>query len=163
MDWAHIMKLILKLLKLAVIVIAILFIAAQFFRPAKTNPAVDETQTIQAHTQMTPQVAAIIDRSCRDCHSNKTVWPWYSNVAPVSWLVIPHVDDGRRAMNLSEWGHYDQRKQAKRLEGMCDEVTDGGMPLGSYTPMHPGSKLTPADIKTLCDWTKAENARHATP
>jgi hypothetical protein len=153
------MKLILKLLKWVAIFLAILFVAAQFIRPAKTNPAVNETQTIQARTQMTPQVAAILGRSCRDCHSSKTEWPWYSNVAPVSWFVIGHVDEGRRAMNLSEWGRFDQRKQEKRLVQICDEVSDGGMPLSSYTPLHPSAKLTPADVKTLCDWTTAESAR----
>jgi hypothetical protein len=81
----------------------------------------------------------------------------------VSWFVIGHVNDARRVMNLSEWGHFDARKQEKRLLGICDEISDGSMPLSTYTPLHPGSKLTPADIKTLCDWTKAESARHATP
>ena len=148
-------------LKWLVIVLACLFIIAQFKRPARTNPPVDQTQTIEAHTQMTPQVASILDRSCRDCHSNKTVWPWYTNVAPVSWFVIDHVNEGRHNMNLSEWGRNDQRRQGKKLEQICDEVKDGAMPLSSYTPLHPGSKLSPDDVKTLCDWTEAERARLA--
>jgi len=155
------MRTIPKILKALLLLLALLFIAAQIKRPAKTNPPVDESQTIQAHTQMTPQVASILDRSCRDCHSNRTVWPWYSNVAPVSWWVIGHVNDGRQMMNLSEWGSYDQRKQEKKLLQICDEVTDGAMPLSVYTPLHPGSKLTPDDVKTLCDWTKAQSERIA--
>jgi hypothetical protein len=155
------MKLALKILKWLAIALAVVLLGLQFVRPAKTNPPVDESQTIQAHTKMTPQVAAIFDRSCRDCHSNKTVWPWYSNVAPVSWFVIGHVNDGREKMNLSEWGRFDQRKQEKKLLQICDEVTDGAMPLSVYTPLHPGSKLTPADVKTLCDWTQAESERIA--
>src|SRR5467141_3929811 len=123
------MKVALKITTWLVITLVVLFLAIQFVRPARTNPAVDESQTIFARTQMTSPVAAILDRSCRDCHSNKTVWPWYSNVAPVSWFVIGHVDDGRRMMNLSEWGRYDQRKQEKKLLQICDEVTDGAMPL----------------------------------
>jgi hypothetical protein len=106
-------------------------------------------------------VASIFARSCNDCHSNKTVWPWYTNVAPVSWFVIDHVNQGRSLMNLSEWGRNDRRWQGKKLQQMCDEVTDGGMPLSSYTPLHPGSKLSPDDVKTLCDWTEAERARLA--
>ena len=153
------MKIAFKILKWLVTCLAVIFIGLQFVRPAKTNPPVDESQTIHARTQMTPQVAAILDRSCRDCHSNKTVWPWYSNVAPVSWFVIGHVNDGRQMMNLSEWGRYDQRRQEKKLLQICDEVTDGAMPLGVYTPLHPGSKLSPADVKILCDWTNAERQR----
>jgi hypothetical protein len=155
------MRKISKILKGLLILLALLFVAAQFKRPPKTNPPVDESQTIQARTHMTPQVAAILDRSCRDCHSNQTRWPWYGNVAPVSWFVIDDVNEGRQALNLSEWGRYDQRRQEKKLLQICDEVTDGAMPLSVYTPMHPGSKLTPDDVKTLCDWTKAESERIA--
>src|SRR6266481_7932101 len=93
-----------RIAKWLVICLAVLFVAIQFVRPARTNPAVDESQTIFARTQMTPQAAAILDRSCRDCHSNKTVWPWYTQIAPVSWWLSGHVNDGRRNLNLSEWG-----------------------------------------------------------
>lgn len=144
------------ILKWMVIIFVIIFVGLQFSRPAKTNPAVDPSLTIEAHTQMTPQVAAILDRSCNDCHSNKTRWPWYSNVAPASWLVIGHVDDARKTMNLSEWGRLDPDRQSKKLQQICDEVTDGAMPLGSYTPLHPGAKLSSADIKTLCDWSNQQ-------
>ena len=155
------MRRTLKVLRAIVFLLVILFLAAQIKRPARTNPPVDETQTINAHTQMTPQISAIIDRSCRDCHSNKTVWPWYSNVAPVSWFVIDHVNEGRQMMNLSEWGRLDRERQDRKLRQICDEVQDGAMPLSSYTPMHPGSTLSEQDKKTLCDWTEAERARLA--
>ncbi|HXM33690.1 MAG TPA: heme-binding domain-containing protein [Pyrinomonadaceae bacterium] len=148
-----------KILKWIAIILVIIFVGIQVIRPAKTNPPIDQAQTIEAHTQMTPQVAAILDRSCHDCHSNKTRWPWYSNVAPASWLVIDDVNEARKAMNLSEWSRRDPDRQSKKLQQICDEVTDGAMPLGSYRPLHPGSKLSAADIKTLCDWTSAERAR----
>jgi Haem-binding domain len=150
---------ILKVLKWLLIIIAVVFLGGQFKRPARTNPPVDESETIFARTQMTPQVQQILDRSCSDCHSNKTVWPWYTNVAPVSWFIADHVEQGRSALNFSEWGKYDQRRQAKRLQQMCELVQDGSMPLSSYTPMHPGSKPSAEDIKTLCTWTEAERAR----
>ena len=155
------MKIILKVLKWLVIVTASLFLVVQFIRPARTNPPVDESQTIQAHTHMTPQVSAILDRSCRDCHSNKTVWPWYTNVVPISWFIVNHVNGGRHMMNLSEWGRLERDRQGKKLTQMCDEVTDGVMPLSTYTPLHPGSKLSPSDVKTLCDWAEAEKERIA--
>src|SRR5438876_9455536 len=130
----------IRVLKIITIVAVVLIVGIQFVRPARTNPAVDESQTIFARTQITPEVSAILNRSCNDCHSNKTVWPWYTNFAPVSWFIVDHVNEGRSLMNLSEWGRYDQRRQGKKLEQMCDEVKDGAMPLSSYTPLHPGSK-----------------------
>src|SRR5882762_10607013 len=102
------MKKILRVLKWMAIVLVVLFLLIQFIRPARTNPPVDESQTIFARTQMTPQVAAIFERSCRDCHSHKTVWPWYSNVAPISWLISDDVNKGRQALNMSEWAKLDQ-------------------------------------------------------
>ena len=153
------MKMLKRIAKWLVISLVVLFLAIQFARPARTNPAVDESQTIFARTQMTPPVAAIFNRSCADCHSNKTVWPWYTNVAPVSWFIVNHVKEARPRLNLSEWGKLDRDRQSKKLQQICDEVSDGGMPLSTYTPLHPGSKPTPADIKALCDWTDAERAR----
>lgn len=72
-----------KLLKRSAPVLIAMLIARQFVRPAKTNPPADASQTIQAHTQMTPEVAAILTRACQDCHSAQTRWPWDSQVAPV--------------------------------------------------------------------------------
>jgi len=142
-----------------VIILAGGFVVIQFFGPAKSNPPLDPSQSIDLQLHVSPQVAAIFDRSCNDCHSHKTRWPWYSNVAPVSWFVIGHVNEGRSMMNLSEWGHFDRDQQARKLRQMCEEVQDGAMPLSSYTPLHPGSKLSSDDVKTLCDWTNAERAR----
>lgn len=155
------MRTLLKVVKWIVIVLACAFLIAQFWRPARTNPAIDPSQTSEAHLQVTPHVAAIIDRSCNDCHSNKTRWPWYTNVTPVSWFVVDHVDDGRRHLNFSEWGKLPQNQKEKKLQEICEEVEDGYMPLPTYTPLHPGSKLSPADVKALCDWSNAEGARIA--
>lgn len=138
------------------VVVACLFLLAQFGRPARTNPVVNESDALQSHVQVTPQVAGILDRSCNDCHSNKTRWPWYSNVAPVSWFLIDHVNEGREHLNFSEWGKLDRSSAAQTLDEMCEEVKAGAMPLSSYTPLHPGSKLSEADVKVLCDWTEVE-------
>jgi cytochrome c551/c552 len=148
-----------KLLKWTVIVLVVLFLGIQLMRPARSNPAVDESQTIEGRTQMAPQIKAIFERSCNDCHSNKTVWPWYTNVAPISWWIAGHINDARQNMNLSEWGKLDRDHQDRKLRQICDEVTDGGMPLPSYLPMHPKAKLSDQDKKTLCDWTAAERER----
>lgn len=153
------MKKLFRVLRWVVIAGVCCLVIAQFFGPAKTNPAADATLSIESKLQVPPQVAAILDRSCKDCHSNKTRWPWYSNVAPVSWFVIDHVNEGRQHMNLSEWGRYTQSDVDGLLKRVCREVKSGGMPLSSYTPLHPGSKPSAEDVKTLCDWTDAERAR----
>src|SRR5947207_3791925 len=143
------MKTLIMVLRWVLIVGVVCLVIAQFFGPAKTNPASDSSQAIETHLQVTPQVAAILDHSCIDCHSNKTRWPWYSNVAPVSWFVIDHVNEGRRNLNFSEWGRYTKRDTDGLFKQICKEVKSGGMPLSSYTPLHPGSKLSPEDVRTL--------------
>jgi len=152
-------KKLLRILKWIAIALAFIFIGMQFIRPARTNPAVDQSQTIGAHTQMTPEVASILDRSCRDCHSNQTVWPWYTNVAPISWWLSNHVNEGRRDLNMSEWGRLPRDRQERKLRQICDEIEDGAMPLSSYVPMHPAARLSEEDKKILCDWTEVERAR----
>src|SRR5215213_9188 len=148
-------KLLLKGLRWLLLIVAGVLLAVRVVRPAKTNPAIDQTVALESHVNVEPPVAAILDRSCMDCHSNKTRWPWYSHVAPVSWFVIDHVNEGRDHLNFSEWGRYSWREQRALLGDICQETQRGTMPLSSYTPMHPGSKMTAEDVKTLCDWTNA--------
>jgi cytochrome c551/c552 len=150
-----------KTLKWFAIVLVVILIGIQFVRPAVTNPPVDESQTINAQMQMTPAVASILERSCRDCHSNKTVWPWYTKLAPVSWWLADHVNEGRQNLNVSEWGKLPKDRQDRKLRQMCDEIQDGAMPLSSYLPMHPAAKLSEQDKKALCDWTEKERDRLA--
>lgn len=150
---------LLTVFKLVLIVVAGLFLIAQFKRPAKTNPAIDPSQTLEAHVQLDPKIGAILDRSCYDCHSNQTRWPWYANVAPVSWFVVDHVDEGRKDLNFSEWGKYSREDQKGQLGQLCKLITDGWMPLGSYTPLHPDAKLSDEDKKLICDWASKERER----
>ena len=155
------MRIILRLLKWVAIVLIVLFVGIQFVRPALTNPPVDESQTIVARAQVPSDVAAIFDRSCRDCHTNKTIWPWYTQIAPVSWWLKNHVNEGRSSLNLSEWGKLPPDRQDRKLRQICDEVQDGQMPLASYLPMHPAARLSEQDKQTLCDWTDKERERVA--
>ncbi|MDQ3817446.1 MAG: heme-binding domain-containing protein [Acidobacteriota bacterium] len=128
----------------------------QFIRPARTNPPVDQARTIQALAHVTPEVAGILDRSCNDCHTNQTRWPWYSQIAPVSWKVAGDVNEGRDHMNLSDWAQYSRSEQESLLRHICREVKDGTMPLRSYLWMHADAKLSTEDVKTLCDWASKQ-------
>lgn len=146
----------LKVVKYFALSVALIILAIQFIRPEKSNPPVDETRTLAAHTAMTPAVEGILQRACMDCHSNQTRWPWYSQVAPVSWMVIDHVNDGREELNLSNWADYDKQTQAGLLGDICATVKHGKMPLPSYINMHAEAALTVAERQLLCEWATAE-------
>ena len=133
---------------------AILGAAIQFVRPARTNPPTVAGDTLAAHLPVPPDAQRILDRACRDCHSNETRWPWYSQVAPVSWWVIEHVNHGRSHFNYSEWAGYDRARRGTLLERTCALAKGGDMPLGSYLLMHSSARLSPADVDVLCRWTK---------
>lgn len=126
----------------------------QIFQPARTNPPVDAKREIHANLAVDPPVAGVLARSCNDCHSNRTVWPWYSRVAPASWLVISDVNRGRSAINFSEWSTYGAKEQREHLQEICKEVTEGEMPGVSYTLMHRDAKLSRADVAAVCSWTQ---------
>lgn len=150
-----------RLLKGSLVGAAVLLFAAQFVRPARTNPPTSPARAVESHLRVTPEVNAILARSCNDCHSNKTEWPWYSQVAPASWLVVDHVNEGRRRLNLSDWQRFGGDDVPHVLASICEEVTSGSMPMTSYTLLHRDARLTPEDVRTLCDWTAAEKKRLA--
>ena len=142
----------------AAIGLAILFVVIQFYRPGRGNPPVDPDRTVTAQLDVPTAVNDIFQRSCSDCHSFDTRWPWYSNVAPVSWWLVEHVAHARNELNLSDWARYDARTADHKLEELCEKVEEGEMPLPSYLLIHRSSALDAADIETLCNW--ANEQRH---
>ena len=153
-----------KAIKIIVILLALAFIAIQFVRPDRANPPEDQAQTIEASMNVPEDVRMILGRSCADCHSNRTVYPWYSNVSPFSWFLADHIRDGRRELNISEWNTYEKRKKIRKLDEICQQVEDGEMPLPSYLWIHWDAKLKPGEAQTLCNWANAERDRlEATP
>ena len=136
-----------------------LLIGIQLIRPARTNPVVVPSHTLEAIVPVPGQVESILQRACNDCHSDLTRWPWYSNVAPVSWFVIDHVDSGRRHANFSDWLPRDLSKTPaeytrERFQAICKEVQSHNMPMTSYLLVHRAAKLSQGDIETICQWTK---------
>ena len=148
-----------------------LVVVTQAFRPTRTNPPIDAKQEMTAALKVDGSVRSIVDRSCNDCHSSRTVWPWYSEVAPVSWLVSSDVNDGRRHMNFSEWGTYPDYKQKDLLSKICKIVTERDMPPLTYLLVHRAARLSDAEREAICSWTKAaaqgaalaDETRPATP
>lgn len=136
------------MLSRAGLVLAASLVLAQFVPVARTNPAV------VSDVSAPPDVDAILRRSCYDCHSNETVWPWYSRVAPVSWVVVRDVNQGRRHVNFSTWGTLSPADREKALRDIRDEVVEGRMPLGIYLPAHPEARLSEADKAAIDAWTR---------
>lgn len=99
-------------------------------------------------------VAYLLKNTCYDCHSNETVYPWYSYVAPVSWLVARDTKLGRAELNFSNWESNDKMHKAKYLDDIIDEVSDGGMPMAIYPLMHPEAKLKKSDRQMIVDWAE---------
>lgn len=145
-----------KIIKIALIVLVIAFVVIQFFRPEFTNPPENPADTLEASTQVPPDVDAILNRSCADCHSNRTVYPWYSKLAPSSWLLSSDIREGRQELNMSVWNTYDTRKKVRKLGAICDQVSKGDMPLYYYLWIHRNARLSSGEVKTLCDWTDTE-------
>jgi hypothetical protein len=129
----------------------------QFFRPARTNPPSDPSVSFEAMVFPPPDVAASLRRGCKDCHSNQTDWPWYSNISPASWLIAQDVNRGRAHLNLSEWDRYRERSQSQ-LEDMCEQVNAGKMPLWYFHPLHPEARLSDFEITSLCALSHGEGA-----
>jgi hypothetical protein len=136
-------------LKQAAVVFVVVFAAAQLVRPERANPVTDASRTIQAHRGTPSGLVAVLDRACSDCHSNRTVWPWYTQIAPVSWLMAYGVAEGRKAVNFSEWAEYPPERQRKLLVLSCQAVSAGKMP-GPYTLLHPEARLSAQDVETIC-------------
>ena len=108
---------------------------------------------------MPPEVKSLLGRSCTDCHSNRTIWPWYSYVAPSSWLVERDVRRGRNRMNLSNWPQYSLKQREELLADIASAVKNREMPLPQYTLMHRGARLSDRDTDILYQWARLERRR----
>jgi len=108
-------------------------------------------------------VASILRRACYDCHSHETTWPWYSYVAPVSWLVARDVHEGRRHMDFSTWADYSSALRLKKLAGISTMVQEGEMPPWFYLPMHANARLSPDDVSELATWADSSTGEEPAP
>ena len=128
------------------------FALLQFANPSRTNPPLPPGGDIAATNPPPPQIAALLRVACYDCHSDETQWPWYSRIAPVSWLVVGDVNDGRERLNFSDWPHALPERAAKRLERMSEELDYKDMPPAKYTLIHADARLTDDQRKALIQW-----------
>jgi hypothetical protein len=139
-----------RLLTIAVVLIA-LIAAAQLIRPKPMDRPIDPARTIAASLGPSSEVPAVLDRACGDCHSNRAAaWPWYGNVAPLSWILANGVDEARKAVNYSEWASYSPARQRSLLAVSCTDALQGKMPPGVYVSLNPAGRLSSRDIQKIC-------------
>ena len=132
--------------KKTVVALVLTLLAFQLVPIDRTNPPIEtEIQAPQA-------VREILERSCYDCHSNESRWPWYSYLAPASWLVAYDIGEAREHLNFSTWNRYDEDERVDLIEEVWEEVEAGEMPLFFYLPLHPSARLSPEDRAQLERW-----------
>jgi hypothetical protein len=128
-----------KKFKFAAVIFAACFLLAQTIRIEKSNPPV------RADIAVDPSVKPLLRRACYNCHSNETVWPWYSNIAPVSWLIGSDVKEAREHLNFSEWSAYPSDKQRSKSTQIVEELDGDAMPPWYYSLMHSESRFTASE------------------
>lgn len=145
-----------KSIQLSALAFGIIIVLIQFIQPERENPPVDPAATMQVSLNIPPDVQAVLERGCVDCHSNATKWPFYSYIAPASWLVSYDVKEGRKHFNMSEWKKYTFSKKANILGGIAMAVKDKEMPMPKYILLHPEADLTDAERTVVIQWAESE-------
>lgn len=135
--------------------IVALFLLMQLFRIDKSIKPVDSRKDVIAMTQPNGDVSSLLKTACYDCHSNQPSYPWYTNIAPVSWWIKHHIDEGQHELNFSEWGSYSEKRKNHKLEECIEMIEEGEMPMASYTWMHKEAKLTDAQKLKLVEFFRA--------
>ena len=137
------------------IFLVFLFLAIQSIRIDKTTEPVNPETDFIALTSANAEVANTLKIACYDCHSNQPTYPWYTNIAPVSWWIKHHINEGSHHLNFSIWGTYKDKRKHHKLEECIELVEEGEMPMSSYTLMHGDAKLTDAQKLQLVEFFKA--------
>ena len=141
--------------KRVLIILLVVCVVIQFFRPQKNIAAVPQINDITTKYTMPTDVQTVLKTSCYDCHSNNTQYPWYNNIQPVAWFLADHVKEGKRELNFNEFASYRIGKQYRKLEAMMNEIEEDEMPIESYTFIHGGAKLSAPQKKLITDWATA--------
>ncbi|MDC1515127.1 heme-binding domain-containing protein [Polaribacter sp.] len=132
----------------------ILLIVAQFFSPEKNEGNLIAVVPFLNETNPPENVKIILETTCFDCHSNKTNYPWYNSITPVNYWLESHVNDGKKHLDFSKWSSYSLKRKEHKMDELHEEVSEGEMPLKSYTLTHADANLTAAQIAAVVSWGK---------
>ncbi len=139
----------------------LVFVGMQFIRPGKNQDSTDHLASFLSETNPPADVRELLKTSCYDCHSNHTEYPWYNAVAPVSYWLADHVNEGKEHLNFSAWNTYDAKRRDHKLEEVVETVEEGEMPLNEYTWTHEGARLTEAQREAIIAWAKKTRALYS--
>jgi hypothetical protein len=128
----------------------------QFIKPPKNQAEGLSENDISLAYEIPEAVHEILVQKCYDCHSNNTVYPWYSNLQPVGWFLYNHIREGKDHLNFSEFKSYPEKRAVHKLEELSEAVTDGWMPLDSYLWMHPHAKISAQDTEIINAWIQSQ-------
>ncbi|MEJ1223468.1 heme-binding domain-containing protein [Sediminicola sp. 1XM1-17] len=142
----------MKILKKILIVLLVALVLIQFYRPEKNNAEYRDVASFEAETKPSPEMKAVLENNCYDCHSNKTEYPWYAEIAPISFVIADHVEEGAEHFNVSDWDAYTVKKKDHKLEELIEEVEEGEMPEKGYSLIH--GKMTDKEKQELINWVK---------
>jgi hypothetical protein len=148
----------MKILKKIGIVLLLILIVAQFFRPEKNDGDLATVNAFLAETNPPENVLNIMKTTCFDCHSAKTNYPWYNNITPVNYWLEEHIVDGKKHLNFSDWSSYSLKKKEHKMDELYEEVEKGEMPLDSYTWIHSEANLTQDQVAEIVAWGKSVQA-----
>lgn len=148
-----------KIIKWVLLGLFAALVAIQFIRIDKTNPPVNAGEDFMAMASPPADVAKLLKDACYDCHSHETKYPWYTNVAPVSWWIGHHIEEARGHLNFSAWKTYDAEKKAHKAEECAEELEKGLMPLKPYVRMHAEARLSGEQRERLISWFKSVEER----
>lgn len=135
-------------MKITILVFFVILLLMQVIQVEKTNPVSDSSLEMKAPKE----IKELLVNACYDCHSNQTVWPWYSSIAPASWIIKGHVEDGRRSLNFEEWESYTEKEKAKHLKEIYRSVY-ASMPPKDYIRMHDKADLSKEERELIRVWT----------
>ncbi|MBK9292372.1 MAG: heme-binding domain-containing protein [Bacteroidetes bacterium] len=144
-----------------VIIIAILLVfgAMQFVRPERNLATVESRYDVFYLTETNPELVRTVKMACYDCHSDRTTYPWYASVAPVSWMIAQHVKNGKKHLDFSQWTVYDKEKRLHKLQEIKEVLQQAEMPPAAYLLMHSEAKLSGAQRSMIIHWADSLSAQ----
>ncbi|MEO7529825.1 MAG: heme-binding domain-containing protein [Sediminibacterium sp.] len=143
------------MIRKVLLIFAILMLVIQLFRSGRNSSTSASPNAIEANYQVPKEIGVLLRTSCYDCHSNNTVYPWYSHIQPFSWWLQSHVNDGKEELNFDQFNTYNIKKKKHKLDEVVEVIEKGEMPLSSYTFVHRKAVLSAQDKDKIIAWAKA--------
>jgi hypothetical protein len=145
----------MKMVKWSTLILGIVLVVIQFIRPERNAARGPSANAMGNHFPVPASVQSVFERSCYDCHSDNTKYPWYAEVMPVGWWLAKHIRDGKRGLDFDQFGSYRAFRQYRRFNDIIEQVNKDEMPLPSYLLIHRYARLTAAEKSDLEQWCTA--------